>query len=173
MYRDGLVLVLAGMKRTGSTAQFNMVRLIVEEYTLHYNICENYEQLKEGMINIVKRHKFDKRILNCADQVFTSERDLDEIMKSYERFYGKPMTIEQMEDMTEHESKWLKCGGYFYSHFDQLKYNPMKEIADLLRILEPMVRNYLVYLEFIKIKPPKTGQDQKTLLFYNHITAEE
>ena len=79
-----MIVGVCGIKRSGSTAQYNMVRLILETIG-DINTTGDTFTFVEG-INLYKTHVFNKEVYNKSDYIFTTDRDRVEIMQSLERF---------------------------------------------------------------------------------------
>jgi len=82
------VILVAGMRHSGSTALFNIIRLGLEksghEFISGYS---EYESLaskirQAGCIGLIKTHEFRDDLLSMADVVFTTRRDLRDTVAS-------------------------------------------------------------------------------------------
>lgn len=145
-----------GMWRSGSTAQYNMIRLVLE----HSGIDAK----------VVKWHVGHKALYKRADVVFTTERHIGEVMESLKRF-GR------LNGAKRNPNYIMKCFRYWRAHprnvhqdFTRIVNDPrgcIKQIAEAIGVEVDLDK---VYNEFINIKPPKDKWDTTTLLFPNHIT---
>ena len=85
-----MIIGICGIKRSGSTCQFNMVRLILEHAGLRYKTWGtefSAGRMKKGN-HIVKIHKPHRWLYDNADHIFTTDRSDEEIWKSLQRFAG-------------------------------------------------------------------------------------
>ena len=178
-------ILITGMYRSGSTWQFNAVRLLLEELTLEsINACfiSDYKPDPLTSVELIKLHKFDQELAESADLVIHSIRDIDEVRKSMERV-GMVITEDRMIEHLEDSEKWEKianhCSYEIASNkiarihcFETIEYLINKHIvpitydgAELKRIFD-MVE---------AIKAPESGNwdnyDKVTLLHPNHISV--
>ena len=165
-----MLIVVAGIKRSGSTAQFNMVRIALETAGYKVNIHgQNYKLT--GGVDLVKIHPFDKELADNADYIFLTDRDNTGIKASLYRFNGAMPTDDRISRLRANLDMWKE-----YKHcmceFDLLKESPLECVKKVTGALPFDVDAKYVYEEFEKVKPPKSGHDRTTLLFHNHITYD-
>ncbi|NIU00774.1 MAG: hypothetical protein GWN01_07545, partial [Nitrosopumilaceae archaeon] len=156
-----MVIVIAGIKRSASTACFNMVRLVCEASGEEVHTWGNAYQIKDG-INIIKVHPFNKKLYNKADYIFTTDRKDEDILKSLERFSGggNPKRLKKMRknlELWERKSNKL--------HYNHIVNSPLKCIEYIAEVLGVDVDCKAILKEFEAIKPPKKGYDPETFLF--------
>lgn len=157
-------IVIAGIKRSGSTAQYNMVRLLCEAVYREINVTGSPYSLKRG-VNIVKKHEFDDYLFRTADIIFTTDRDDTEIEESLKRFEHVPdMSMEQMRVDLD---KWKIRS--FHQHYELIKNDPSKAIQQIAKQLNLKVNPLIILDQFNEVKP-REEYDPKTFLFPNHIT---
>jgi len=162
-----MIVVVAGIKRSGSTAQFNMVRLVLEEHFSEINLTGDLMELKPG-VNIVKMHRFDQALYNKADYIFTTNRSDQDILKSLSKFSKneeKPLA-----KMREYLNKWRRRSQHMDYH--EIVLHPGECIEKISEVMELPVDLDKVTKDFKAIKPPAEGYDPKTFLFSNHITQD-
>lgn len=166
-----MIVVIAGIKRSGSTAQYNMVRLILEKHFDHVHVTGRPTDI-QGECTIVKIHTFDTKLFRSAKHIFTTDRNRKEVRQSLQRF--KRGDVKTMKKMNEHLRKWrTQNGNRTTLHFSytaivndprlciQLIATKMKLPVNVDQILE----------EFLAIKPPTDKEyDERTMMFNNHIT---
>lgn len=158
-----MIVGVCGIKRSGSTAQYNMVRLILE--TLGpINTTGDSFNFVEG-INLYKTHVFNKTVYNKSDYIFTTDRDRVEIMQSLERF--NTGTIKPMSVMVMHLNKWKQKS--LHQDYKDIVNNPRKCIEEITEHLGVQVDIDDIYNKFKSIKP-ESEYNPKTMLFPNHIT---
>lgn len=173
-----MIIAIAGIKRSGSTVQFNLVRIALEMAGYKVNICgHNYtpRDVPEGEVDLVKRHKFSKEIAESADHIFLTDRKDEEIIASLTRFNGKEPYNGRVKDMRKHLNKWIEYTDtrhYFY--YSEWVKDPLNYTIRLVGALGSHIRRHIkaedVLEAFNEIEPPESGQDPVTLMFSNHIT---
>ena len=161
-----MIVGVCGIKRSGSTAQYNMVRLILETIG-DINTTGDTFTFVEG-INLYKTHVFNKTVYNKSDYIFTTDRDRVEIMQSLERF--NTGTIKPMAIMVMHLEKWKQKS--LHQEYNDIKNNPRKCIEEISEHLGVKVDVDTILEKFVAIKP-SNEYDPKTMLFPNHITKED
>lgn len=157
-----MLVVIAGKKRSGSTAQYNLVRLVLEtQYEV--NTIATPEQVEEGKVNLLKYHRFTKSLYNKAHFVFTTDRDTDEIVESCKAFGIK---FEGQKWNT-----WLKRWGNhpnaYHMDYKDIVNAPEFCIMYISHALGIKVDVDEILEKFLAIKP-KDEYDPKTMLFPNH-----
>jgi len=170
-----MIIAIAGIKRSGSTVQYNLVRIALEMAGYKVNICgHDYRPriVPEGEVDLVKRHKFSEEIAEAADYIFLTDRKDSEIIESLTRFNGKEPQEGRIADMRKHLNMWM---GYKPNHcFDYSLWqdNSFMYVEDIVNILCLPVDSNHVLKAFNEIEPPESGQDSKTLMFHNHRTSK-
>ena len=171
-----MLIVVAGIKRSGSTAQFNMIRLVLETFfgkeyvytTGDPKVALNLNS--ENRIVLIKYHPFDKRLFAEADFIFTTSRPIEEVKDSMLRFYGvNNMPKRGLSVMQRHLRNWRSASfNQTFSEIVNLPINSIRNIIGYIGIEEDVAEE--VYHQFRKVKPPESGYDKETFLFSNHIT---
>jgi len=162
-----MIIVISGIKRSGSTAQFNMVRLCCLHAGLDVHTWGEAYTIKDG-VNIIKMHPFDKSLYNKADYIFTTDRNDKDILNSLQRvFGGSKRSITWMRKQLE---LWRRKS--IHMHYDEIVNKPLECIYTIKNILGLDIDCEAVLKEFEAIKPPKEGYDDETFLFANHISHE-
>jgi len=79
-------ILVAGIPRSGSTRLYNIIRLILLQKfsfeSLHCGWHDKFDLQKAGVHNIIKLHYFDQKWCDWADVIFTTKRDLRDILAS-------------------------------------------------------------------------------------------
>jgi hypothetical protein len=158
-----MIIGVCGIKRSGSTAQYNMVRLILETQG-EVNTTDDTFNFKEG-VNLYKTHVFNRAIFTRSNYIFTTSRPEKDIEASLKRFnVGEVKTMSRMKrDLNQWRRKSL------HQEFTDIVNNPkmcIKQIANHLRI-DVDVED--IFSKFKAIKPEEE-YNPKTMLFPNHIT---
>ena len=173
------------MYRSGSTWQFNAVRLLLEELTLEsINACfiSDYEPDPLTSVELIKLHKFEQELAESADLVIHSIRDIDEVRKSMERV-GMVITEDRMIEHREDSEKWGNVCNLLSRNLASWKLN--RFVA--FNIIAQMINKHIVPITYDvaelgrifdmveAIKAPESGNwdsyDKVTLLHPNHISG--
>jgi len=167
-----MIVVIAGIYRSGSTAQYNMVRLILESVygKKAVNCVGNPNKVKKG-INIVKLHPFNKSLFNKADFIFTTDRPDKEIKKSMIAFSNKSECSDDfLKKIKKDLALWRRRS--VHQDYNLIKNKPNKCIDQIIKTLKLKVDPNKIYHEFANIRPPsqKDHYDPRTFLFHKHIT---
>lgn len=170
-----MIITIAGIKRSGSTVQFNLVRIALQEAGYQVNVCgHDYvpRKVPKGEVDLVKRHKFSRPIAEAADHIFLTDRPDNEIMASLRRFNGRRPKAGRLVDMRKSLALWEQFTSraylFYYRDWEQA---PMVWAQGVVGALRLDVDPDVLLLSFQQITPPEEGQDPETLLFHNHITS--
>lgn len=177
-------IVTAGMYRSGTTYQFNVVRVIMELSYGKDNVyscwCDDYVK-SDKQIEIVKVHKARKDVYRGADIIVSTKRNPEDIKGSMRRradflkdnpdprFSGESL-VYKFDDYMWH-SRWWGAKASFIQDFERIKNDTRNLIKDYLNLFKVTnVTPEQVIEELDRIKPPKEGYDPVTLLHVGHIT---
>lgn len=173
-----MIITISGIKRSGSTVQFNLVRLALEMAGYRVNICGHHytpRDVPEGEVDLVKRHKFSEEIAEAADHIFLTDRKDEEIRASLTRFNGKAPYEGRIKDMRKHLDKWKEYSDRHhwlpYEAWQKWPKDYAFKIIGALNLYDEVDRMELLEA-FNEIEPPESGQDPTTLMFSNHITSK-
>lgn len=174
-----IYIMIAGMKRTGSTWQANAVRLLYEEVYSPEEVWvgEEYEGVPQNRVTINKIHPYIENLATKATYVLTSYRNLWEVRASWKRFTGRYPTPEQFK-------RWINSLVMWNLHADHMTHfrilgNPEREKKEIMALAwtldidftEDMIRE--VHQGLNNISPPKEKDyDKRTLMFKGHLTQE-
>ena len=170
------VVMVGGMKRSGSTWIFNVARIALETIGHTYHTHPGLRELKRysggADYLIVKSHWWTESAERLSDIVLTSVRDVDEVRASLSRFGRKPPSDEEMDKIIGHFERWNAVADYCMNYQDLVE-RPLIVVENLLEILGGTNELAPHVLEIVNsIKPPSDGhKDPDTLYFVNHITA--
>lgn len=188
---SGKLIVAAGMYRTGSTFQFNVLRLILEELHGEENIykCFGWEYNKGNKkpIHLVKIHQLEQSLYDNADIVFTSIRSFEGIYGSMIRnrkfhiqngtrsVLGNAQEPWNLKRNLKNFEKWKEKAAYV-QEFESIQDDKKQIISDCYEILsdgdkptKTIVNR--IYRKLVAIKPPEKGIDETTLFYEGHITT--
>ncbi len=169
------LIVIAGIKRSGSTWMYNAVRLILKHagYSVAGGGEQHFDPNCEADYQIIKVHPFRPELAKAASYVFTSDRDDEGIRASWQRFSGEVLTDEKLATWRGWLKQWdehTRCSMLF----DELRNETqrrivMKELAEILLLHMTLA---LVRRDLDNLAPPTDADyDPETLLFKNHITS--
>ena len=163
-----MIVVIAGIKRSGSTAQYNMVRLILEKHFEHVHVTGKPTDI-QGDCTIVKLHTFDQKLFRASTHIFTTDRNRQEVRRSLRDFDRGE--VKTMKKMNEHLRKWKTRSLHF--SYTTLTTDPRLCIQLIATKLKLKVDIDHILKEFEAIKPPTDKDyDERTMLFSNHITKK-
>ena len=104
--RDGTLLVVScGLMRSGSTWQFNALRLLLRHLgiAVQFGAGNAREKLSKGTNLLMKIHNYNQWLSDRADYIFTCHRDLRDACASLTRFHPNrmPPCTEKMSEEFE------------------------------------------------------------------------
>lgn len=181
-------IITAGMYRSGTTWQFNAVRVLMElehgEENVYSCWVDNYEQ-NDKKVEIIKTHKGRKSILKDADFIVTTYRRPEEIKGSMQRRaeylkknpdprFSAEANVGRFEEFMRLCDKFWKPKAHYIQDFDKIKGNTKELIddyIDLFRCKNVTAQQVMEELDK-QMKVPTKDYDPKTLLHHGHITKE-
>lgn len=178
-----MYIVVAGIKRSGSTWQANLIRIIMEELGFNVWMGEELEgKEKEGyVVTISKIHPPHPQPFKKAEKVFTSFRNIRDIAESWSRFQGSPPDVGLLNNWLIWLQRWMLHPNHaHHMWYDGLPdpqggwhIDEVGEVQKHLDVLDPhadiRIQTVLGRLRE-EVVPPAEGYDPKTCLFSNHIT---
>jgi hypothetical protein len=179
-------IITAGMYRSGTTYQFNAIRVIMEmahgkENVYSCFIDEYKPNSKE--VQIIKTHKILKRtanIVNHSDYILSTHRSKEGILGSMKRRaeYLEKNPDNRFSKEADHKNfeKYYMNSMYFYNRADYIQefdsIGTKELIQDYLNLFNLDLDADLILKELDNIKPPKKGYDPVSLLHSGHITSK-
>lgn len=179
-------IVTAGMYRSGTTWQFNAVRVICEmafgEDMVYSCWVDHYKKEDPRPVHIIKTHK-PRKVINNANFLFSTYRKPDEIKGSMERraVYLKenPDTrflaeanIARFDEFMVFADHFRKRANYVQK-FGMIRKDPEMLIQDYCDVLDVELNPSDVVRELDnQMQVPEKGYDEKTLLHEGHITKK-
>jgi hypothetical protein len=180
-------IIIAGLYRSGSTWQFNAIRIILKQAGIVFNQYNIYQPelslINEGaQYEICKLHKFGYfALLNRAGidklYIITSVRRFDEALNSYKRCFPKEyatnisISPNWWNEALADYLRWRLLSNYDMS-YDQLTNNKLQVILNLIMVLNfSNVDPHTVLSELETLLPPTDKEyDPVTCYFRNHIS---
>lgn len=165
-----MVVTIAGIKRSASTACYNIARISLEEAGYKINIHgQEYDpqDVPEGQVSLVKIHPFKKELAQKADHIFVTDRCDNDILESLNRMWDSG-NAQRLSRMRGQLAKWmLYTDPEYYFYYRGNIGGWIERIVDLLGVEADIE---VVRQKFEAIEPPENKQDPVTLLFPNHIS---
>ena len=178
MLRGSRVIVIGGLKRSGSTWQYNLVRVILTELGRSVAVHGGLRNLGQYQGShddlLIKSHFHSERAERIADLVFTSFRPVDQVRASLERFGGRPVSMEELDRLCTHFELWDRVASY-RMEYEMMLTDPVQVVRDTLSVLSANTLDPSDILATMRSLVPPDGmhQDPVTLYFGNHITTSE
>lgn len=164
------LILVAGIKRSGSTWMYNAVRLILKHAGKpHYATNRrNYDSSRKEPYHVLKIHKFSPEFADAAWKIFTSFRQIDEIKDSFKAFRGRELSDVDMSQMINDLLRYQAKSCYLLDYPD-INNNPYDAVSQMAESLEVNVPLEPVLAELADLSPPMDRDfDDQTLLFRNH-----
>lgn len=156
------IILVTGVRRTGSTWQYNVIRLALIE--AGYNVFGNgdYDPNIDVDYYIVKIHGYDEELKEKAWKIFTTVREFEGIKKSLKRMGWEKSDENIMKYITEWGLWWRYC--CHITNFKHIGLIEFTEIGNIIRELgiDKDVDQEVVYQKLQELKPPKEGEYAKT-----------
>ncbi len=172
------LVIVAGMRQTGSTALFNIIRLALEALQLEFFSCYSEANdcvtkvLEKNCICLVKTHELRDDLLSAASIIITARRDLRDTVASAQRrgfpvlkSVGGPMEYAKY-NRSLHDI-WLPYSTYEFV-YERFMADPVLLVSEVLDVLGAKNVNPSVIYEKISNLP--TDDYETTLLSPSHIT---
>lgn len=153
-------ILIAGIPRSGSLRLFNIVRLGLEQLFPKNEINYGYEDkhsLEAKRFNILKVHSCSDKWVDWADVVFTTKRDLRDILASSldfgmldKRFLSEERIGIFLRDIIEKYDFWKQHSDLevVYENYGESKKQVITRIFDILK-LKVDVEEILKKLDFL------------------------
>lgn len=173
------LILMAGNPRSGSTWQYNLVRLALMQagYKVYASDVGKYIPSTKADYHIVKLHLIDIPLIKKAHLIFNSSRDFEGIKRSFRRIYGYYKEKEIVRNFLLW-MEWEKYSNYDMSYGEFMS-NKMKVIEDIINTLKLKNLDKKKLLEEMdSLRNPSgkdfsKGRDPVTLLHPNHISSKK
>lgn len=159
------LILTTGVRRTGSTWQYNVIRLALIE--AGYNVYGNgeYHPKIDADYYIIHIHGYDDELRKKAWKIFTTIRDFEGIRESLKRMGWEKSDDNIMKYITEW-SLWWRWACHI-TNFNELMSNGLLEneliaIYDIIMELNIMADANVVQKQLHLLKPPAIGEYAKT-----------
>jgi hypothetical protein len=176
--KQKVTILVAGMRHSGSTALFNIIRLALERNEMNFvagyseKIGVDELDFNQTQVALLKTHELRDDILQLATFIFTTKRDLRDTVASAVR--RKFPTLEKVGGATEYAKynrsiyeQWSNKSNFEFCYEEFIK-QPLSVIQKVLSVIGlHKVDNVSIYNQLINLP---TDQYSKTLLSPTHIT---
>lgn len=166
-----MLIVNAGMKRSGTTWMFNVARVALDqagtEFTSGHDVL--YHDWKPGQTLLIKTHWWHEGLARAADVVLSSERDVEHMCASLGRLHGRQPSGPEIAKVVEHYRRWDAVATFRMTYRDMTD-RPASTAAGIVEALSltDQVDPRAVLTEVETLRPPDDGQDPVTMLLANH-----
>lgn len=176
--KQKVTILVAGMRHSGSTALFNIIRLAFELNQIHFvagyseKIVVDELDFNQTQVALLKTHELRDDILQRATFIFTTKRDLRDTVASAVR--RKFPTLEKVGGATEYAKynrsiyeQWSNKSNFEFCYEEFIK-QPLSVIQKVLSVIGlHKVDNVSIHNQLMNLP---TDQYSKTLLSPIHIT---
>lgn len=163
-----MLVVIAGMKRSGTTWAYNIARVALTRAGVDFDISGSLAEAKRATgPMLLKSHWWRRDVERLATTVITSERNVEDVYHSLEHLWGRPPTGAEMAKIVEHYRRWRRVSDFHFP-YRRLLDDPLGVATGIISSLHLDVDPAAVLAEVEAIEPPKEGQDPVTLYFSNH-----
>ncbi|KKD38073.1 hypothetical protein [Limnoraphis robusta] len=176
------LIVAAGMMRSGSTWLYNATRLVLSSSpTIKENLSCGWsgdwkdKLIPEKQYTLIKIHDFNPGIVERADVIVYSYRDVRDAMASALRIFGNPPSLESADYLIRMHEKWIEVADLVVP-YDSILNEKNRVIEKLAQVCDVGSVNALAIVEEIdslsyNSEGEKDDVHHKTNLFHpNHIT---
>lgn len=179
-----LRIIAAGLGRSGSTWQFNVLVQILRlagltPFTAHGQLLEMFERLNETIhcdVAVIKVHQFHPTLLQAADYVFTSHRDPRDTLISHIDLG----TAGMWRDYWQEYLRWSAFACYDMN-YESMWQDPVRQVQrtiDILNFTQQVNATQVLKLVeegYAKAtqKHNKSQWDRETAFFTKHIRDPE
>jgi len=173
-----MLVVCAGVHRSGSTWLYNAVRLILIDSGKSVYGCfsTNYDPENEAEVHVVKTHNNIKKLKENADFVFTCKRDLRDIVASAVRrgLIDESAAMPYLSQIMEREYEPWKGRSDLEIVYEKLlkrkKPDYIKKLAEIMGIDNIDALEVFDKIESLPIPQSEEDFDEETQLHFGHIT---
>ena len=182
--KDFQIIGICGIYRSGTTWQINAIKTILELNGLRVAVGNTGNEYQDKITDFIgvdcdvliyKTHKYSGYERNNMDVIFTSNRDLNEVQKSWQRIADRKITMSEVTKANKDYVKWAVHSDMDINFID-IQENKKGILLKMIEIIETHGFTNKIDIELIlqhieKIKPPATGFGKESGLFYNHIAT--
>lgn len=174
------IIVSAGMPRSGSTWLFNAARLLLattqqEGSALSSGWINDWKQLPQKDILLLKVHTFDKALVRRSSLVLYSYRDVRDAIASTYRKSGITPSMKQARQFLRQDGRWRRNADFVMRYEAMLK-DPgavLNDLAIALGLEQLSDTDVAALLDRLNnLEQPAAGQKYhpETLVHHRHVT---
>ena len=182
--KDFQIIGICGIYRSGTTWQINAIKTILELNGLRVAVGNTGNEYQDKITDFIgvdcdvlifKTHKYSGYERNNMDVIFTSNRDLNEVQKSWQRIADREITMSEVTKANKDYVKWAVHSDMDINFID-IQENKKGILLKMIEIIETHGFTNKIDIELIlqhieKIKPPATGFGKESGLFFSHIAT--
>ena len=173
--KDFQIIGICGIYRSGTTWQINAIKTILELNGLRVAVGNTGNEYQDKITDFIgvdcdvliyKTHKYSGYERNNMDVIFTSNRDLNEVQKSWQRIADREITMSEVTKANKDYVKWAVHSDMDINFID-IQENKKGILLKMIEIIETHGFTNKIDIELIlqhieKIKPPATGFDKES-----------
>ena len=180
-----MIVVVAGMNRSGSTWLYNAARALLTAWGRPPSVAGWIGDITlpadmSRRVALVKIHQYDIELAQRADLVLTSHRDLRDALASMARKFKLTPDIDLATFMLDEYLKWARHAAYDL-RYESLLDEPARELDKLAMVMRPegplldrrtleRIAVELADLPTRPVHPGSSGADRETLMHPGHVT---
>ena len=182
--KDFQIIGICGIYRSGTTWQINAIKTILELNGLRVAVGNTGNEYQDKITDFIgvdcdvlifKTHKYSGYERNNMDIIFTSNRELSEVQKSWQRIADREITMSEVTKANKDYVKWAVHSDMDINFID-IQENKKGILLKMIEIIETHGFTNKIDIELIlqhieKIKPPATGFGKESGLFFSHIAT--
>lgn len=170
-------IIVAGSYRSGTTALFNIIRLILKHSNVKYDAYFwNGHTKSNKEYQLIKTHTFSEGLCDKAYKIFVAHRKFDDVYNSMlslskmkiDNKFINAANVEDIEEAWMHSKRWINKADYiqnFINLTNDVTYL-IQSIAAVMGITNFQLKE--IVREFTSLKAPVKGLDEVTLLTETH-----
>jgi hypothetical protein len=171
----GEVVLAAGMRRSGSTLLFNILRLCLEQDRPHRVASGWIDSLQRDRLAttyLAKCHKVPRLLAWRSSHIFYTYRDVRTVLVSLERKFGWEPTLDRCDKLIREDVRARRYADRRYS-YEQVVENTRHVIEDVAAVLRlnPDVAEVERQLPAARVDGTGFGADATTMLHGGHATG--
>lgn len=183
LYSDKQILILsAGMQRSGSTWLYNATRLLLKNSSSTCDLFScgwigDLSILPEKRIMLIKIHDFNEHLLrlDLPKIVLYSFRDIRDALASSKRIWSQEPSMELADRLIHNDCQWRKYADFIMRYESMMndQYATLCQLADILNIHDVTLQAIISQIEALRYE--NTGSrnpiyHMENLLHKGHIT---
>jgi len=146
MQKMPVVLLSAGMPRSGSTWMFNALRLLLKGCPGVFTQVgsgwfQDLARLRDNPFILLKLHFHMSPLADCARAIFYSYRDIRDAMASQQRRFGGPAEMAWADEYVRSHEMWMRCADYTMK-YEHMLCDKDAIIADLTEAIRTKFSTY-------------------------------